>query len=284
MTPDIQHLRKWIGNTEHHADILTARLAIGLRSTLDNSGGLTEEGDVVPSTIHWCLAPQIETMSNLGTDGHPARGGFLPPVPLPRRMWAAGELVFHDRFRVGDRVTRESRIEDVTSKKGRSGVLCFVTVRHSLSTERGLAIEERHDIVYREAASGSDMPPPAQHAQTAPNPQWKIQIAPDPVLLFRYSALTFNGHRIHYDRDYCRTVEGYPGLIVHGPLQATMLVEFATSIRDKTTPKRFSFRSVGPLFDGGIVTLNASETGQGSLDMWISDADGRKSMVAEAFW
>jgi 3-methylfumaryl-CoA hydratase len=284
MTIDIQHLRKWVGNTERNTDVLTARLAAGLRTTLEYAGGFPEEGDVASSTIHWCLAPQIEAMSNLGPDGHPARGGFLPPVPLPRRMWAAGELVFHDQFCVGDCVVRESRIEDVTSKEGRSGALCFVTVRHSLSTERGLAIEERHDIVYREAASGLNAIAAAPQAQTAPKPQWKCQFLPDPVLLFRYSALTFNGHRIHYDRDYCRTVEGYPGLIVHGPLQATMLVEFATSIRDKRTPKRFTFRSVGPLFDGGVATLNASETERGSLDMWISDANGRKSMVAEAAW
>jgi 3-methylfumaryl-CoA hydratase len=161
--------------------------------------------------------------SEIGPDGHPKRGGFLPPVPLPRRMWAGSRLTFVQPVRVGDALTRESRILDVSGKEGRTGHLVFVTVRHDYSLASGLAITEEHDIVYR------DNPQPGQPApKPTPAPtdsQFSREIVPDPVLLFRYSALTFNGHRIHYDRSYVTEVEGYPGLIVHGPLIATLLLD-----------------------------------------------------------
>jgi 3-methylfumaryl-CoA hydratase len=271
---DIAHLRQWIGRTEETRDLVTSRLVRGLLATLDR------EDDAVPAAIHWCLAPAIARQSLLGPDGHPERGGFLPPVPLPRRMWAGGALEFHDALRIGDDVTRRSRIADVQAKQGRSGNLCFVTVEHDYATARGPALTERQDIVYREAESpthtdgGSEPPRPA--------PRWQRKLTADAVMLFRYSALTFNGHRIHYDRSYCRKVEAYPGLVVHGPLQATLLVEHAVAARG-ATPRRFDFRAVRPLFDGTEFSLNAAEDGDG-LSLWIADEAGRATMTATASW
>ncbi|MGC1561454.1 MAG: MaoC family dehydratase N-terminal domain-containing protein, partial [Bradyrhizobium sp.] len=196
---DLDHLRQWIGRSTQVSDTVTAQLTKGLRATLFLEIGEPKVGDAAPITVHWCLGQPVVAMSELGPDGHPARGGFLPPVPLPRRMWAGGELEFVGALRVGDEVTRTSRIADVTLKTGSTGTLCFVAVDHLIATSRGTAIRERQDIVYRNvspAASGSMKsvsPPAAQHRETH---------MADAVLLFRYSALTFNGHRIHYDRDY----------------------------------------------------------------------------------
>lgn len=201
---DIAHLRGWIGRTERAEDTLSPRLVTELRATLDKAASADRPE---PLTAHWCLAPPAAPMSGLGPDGHPARGSFLPPVPLPRRMWAGGALEFHDPVRVGDDVARESRIADVTMKHGGTGTLVFVTVEHRYSTSRGLAISERQDIVYRRAA----VPGATVSQPTAPSSpreaRWRREVRADPVLLFRYSALTFNGHRIHYDRFLRPTVE-----------------------------------------------------------------------------
>jgi 3-methylfumaryl-CoA hydratase len=280
---DAEFLRSWIGRTTSASDVITLRLAQELSATMDRDGPPPREGDVCPLAIHWCLAPPMVPQSRLGPDGHPARGDFLPPVPLPRRMWAAGRLEFYDALRVGDRVERHSKIADLNVKEGRSGRLCFVAVDHEISTPRGLALKERHDIVYRDAPSDN----PSQHTAPARGEspraaQWSEARIADAVVLFRYSALTFNGHRIHYDRQYVTEVEGYPGLIVHGPLQATLLVEFATSVR-RVGPRVFSFRALNPLFDGQDFTLNAAE-GEGGLDLWIAGPDGRTTMAGKAQW
>jgi 3-methylfumaryl-CoA hydratase len=280
---DAELLRSWIGRTTSARDVVTPRLAEELRVTLDRDGPPPAEGEPCPLAIHWCLAPPMVPQSRLGPDGHPARGDFLPPVPLPRRMWAAGRLEFFDALRVGDAVERHSRIADVSIKEGRSGRLCFVAVDHDISTRRGLALKERHDIVYRDAPSGN----PAQQAAPAPGEparkaQWSEVKSADAVMLFRYSALTFNGHRIHYDWRYATEVENYPGLIVHGPLQATLLIEFAAAIRS-AGPRVFSFRALNPLFDGQEFTLNAAES-DGALDLWITGPAGRTTMAGRAEW
>jgi 3-methylfumaryl-CoA hydratase len=274
---DIDTLRGWIGRTETTRDAVTCELVARFLATLDAVSVRLEPDDPAPLGIHWCLAPAVAPTSRLGPDGHPARGGFLPPVPLPRRMWAGGELVFERPLRIGETVRRTSRIEDVALKQGRSGPLCFVTMRHDIEADGAVAIRERQDIVYR----GMDANP----APSAPPPEaetWRRDVEASPVLLFRYSALTFNGHRIHYDRRYCLETEGYPGLVVHGPLQATLLLHLAAELRDGTTPARFTFRGVAPAFDG-VLKLNASETDAG-LRLWTSDADGRRCMEAEAQW
>jgi 3-methylfumaryl-CoA hydratase len=219
-------------------------------------------------------------MSELGPDGHPTRGGFLPPVPLPRRMWAGGELEFFDTLRVGDETTRTSRIADVTMKTGSSGVLCFVSVDHLVTTPRGTALRERQDIVYRDMSTA---PAPAKPPASPPAAQHQETHMADPVLLFRYSALTFNGHRIHYDRDYVTKVEGYPGLIFHGPMQAAFIVELAAKLRDGKAPKKFSYRGVQPLFEGSEFSVNANDTGSG-MELWTANSEGQPTMKGTATW
>lgn len=276
---DIDHLRQWIGRSEAATDIVTAQLVKGLRATLFQEVGDPRAGDAAPFTVHWCLAQPVFPMSMLGPEGHPTRGGFLPPVPLPRRMWAGGEIEFLQPLRVGDESTRTSRIADVQVKSGSTGTLCFVSVEHSISSPRGVAIRERQDIVYRELTSSAPAtakapPPKAQHRETHVS---------DPVLLFRYSALTFNGHRIHYDRDYVTEVEGYPGLIFHGPLQAALIIEMAAKLRSGNAPKTFTYRGLQPLFEGSEFSINANEIDAG-MELWTANADGQPTMKGTAVW
>ncbi|MBC7139580.1 MAG: MaoC family dehydratase N-terminal domain-containing protein [Defluviimonas sp.] len=275
---DLDHLRQWIGREERRSELVTEAMVERFKATFDQEGAVSA-GDPAPVMIHLCVAPPAAPTSSLGPDGHPARGGFLPPVPLPRRMWAGGALTFHDDIRVGERVSRSSVIRDVTAKQGRSGTLCFVTLDHRIESDGRLVIEERQDIVYR----GIDAPGAAGKAPEPAAPgAHRVTVAPSAALLFRYSALTFNGHRIHYDNPYARTEEGYPGLIVHGPLQATLLVHFAELLRGRR-PARFEFRSLSPLFDTGDFTLNAVEEGEG-LRLWTSYAEGPLAMEARAGW
>jgi 3-methylfumaryl-CoA hydratase len=278
---DLDHLRQWIGRTQEASDIVTAQLVKGLRATLFQEIGEPKDGDAAPFTTHWCLAQPVFPMSELGPDGHPARGGFLPPVPLPRRMWAGGEIEFLEPLRVGDEAKRTSRIADVTLKTGSTGALCFVAVEHQITTARGIAIRERQDIVYREmsttqpaSAKPASPPPAAKHRETHVS---------DAVLLFRYSALTFNGHRIHYDRDYVTRVEGYPGLIFHGPLQAALIVELAAKLRGGKPPKKFSYRGVQPLFEGSEFSVNANDNGE-AMELWTANAEKQPTMKATATW
>lgn len=278
---DIDHLRQWIGRSTEATDIVTAQLVMGLRATLFQDVGEPKTGDAAPFTVHWCLAQPVFPMSMLGPDGHPTRGGFLPPVPLPRRMWAGGEIEFLQPLRVGDESTRTSRIADVQVKTGSTGTLCFVSVEHSISSPRGIAIRERQDIVYRamtgSAPAGGKAPPPP------PKAQHRESHVSDPVLLFRYSALTFNGHRIHYDRDYVTKVEGYPGLIFHGPLQAALIIEMAARLRGGKAPKKFTYRGVQPLFEGSEFSINANETADG-MELWTANAEGQPTMKGTAMW
>ena len=280
-TLDLDHLRQWIGRSTQVSDTVTAQLTKGLRATLFLEIGEPKVGDAAPITVHWCLGQPVVAMSELGPDGHPARGGFLPPVPLPRRMWAGGELEFVDALRVGDEVTRTSRIADVTLKTGSTGALCFVAVDHLIATSRGNAIRERQDIVYRNVSPGA--PPSARPAAPPPAAQHRETHMADTVLLFRYSALTFNGHRIHYDRDYVTGVEGYPGLIFHGPMQAALMVEFAAKLRGGRVPKKFSYRGVQPLFEGSEFSVNANMTDAG-MELWTANSERQPTMKATAAW
>lgn len=244
----------WIGRQRTVEDVVSDRLVSEFRATLaphlDDRDSL-----IAPLLIHWCLGPEAQPIEDLGDDGHPKKGDFLPPVPLPRRMWAAGELAFHDDLRVGDVVRRVSTIQSVTPKAGRTGSLWFVGVGHTIETRRGTAIEEKQTIVYREATAGAVAP-------TAMERDILKGDAPvdfSTVRLFRYSALTFNGHRIHYDAPYAREVEGYSGLVVHGPLQATLLAHLAHSRRGHI--KTFSFRGVAPLIGPTQATMQITEEG-----------------------
>ncbi len=273
---DLPYLKGWIGKTRTVADTITPRLAASLAAILDEPVAFAE-GDAAPLGIQWCLAPDIAPMSGLGPDGHPARGGFLPPVPLPRRMWAGGRLHFHGEFRVGDRIERKSTVNAVEAKEGRSGALCFVTVAHEYHGVAGLVLSEEHDIVYREITPSVTPEPPS----TPLRGDIRAEIEANPVLLSRYSAVTFNGHRIHYDRDYTHDVELYPGLIVHGPLQATYLLRVARDAFGQI-PVRFEFRGRAPLFDGQAFSLNARHEGDGRLALWVANEDGVVTMEAAA--
>ena len=278
---ELAHLRGWIGRSERTEDLVSSELVRRFRATFDEAPGAPEVGQPAPLGVHWCLSPAVAPAGALGPDGHPARGGFLPPIPLPRRMWAGGALTLIDPLRVGDAVARTSRIADVQAKSGKSGLLCFVTVEHAYETARGPAIVERQDIVYREAETGGHVhapPPPPPPAPVGPGAR-REAFSTDPVLLFRYSALTFNGHRIHYDPDYARHEEGYPGLVVHGPLQATLMLRFAAEAMGQA-PARFGFRGLSPLIAGRPAFVNA--VGEGDLRLWIDDSDGRRSMSGEA--
>jgi 3-methylfumaryl-CoA hydratase len=278
---DLEALRTWIGRTQRSVDVVTSRLVASLRATL-NHGGVSYEADApsVPHCIHWCLAPELTPVAKLDKDGHGVRGEFLPPVPLQRRMWAGGDVVFHDSLRLGDEVERRAQVQDVRLRPGSTGTLCFVTVRHDLSTSRGLAVSERQDIVFRDQISNQVTG--RQISNEAPQWQWQRRVQCDPILLFRYSALTFNSHRIHYDADYCREQECYPGLLVQGPLQASLLLDFAASIRGQQSPRSFSFRSTAPLF-AGTAQLGASDAPTG-LQLAVTDEQGRQTMMASASW
>ena len=275
-------LKQWVGRSEARSDWISPNHVAALSATLDRDDAFPQEGEPVAPGFHWTLFPPLARQSELGPDGHPKKGGFLPPITLPRRMWAGGRLQFHQPLRVGEKVDRLSLIERVEEKSGKSGRLAFVTVRHVLSGGRGPAIEEEHDIVYREAPA-ADAPPPASAASVAAGP-WCRQIVPDDVLLFRYSALTFNGHRIHYDRRYVTGVEGYPGLIVHGPLIATLLLDLLRRQLPQATLARFSFKAHRPTFDISPFTVDGGPgDGPGHYRLWSTDNQGAMAMAAEAW-
>jgi 3-methylfumaryl-CoA hydratase len=254
-----------------------------LAATLDRDDPEPLPGSDVPPLWHWLFFTPLVRQSDLGPDGHAKRGGFLPPVPLPRRMWAGGRLEFNHPLQVGDEVTRASRVVAVDAKTGRSGALVFVTARHELTNARGLALTEEHDIVYRDAPlPGAPVPAP----QCAPADEtFAREIVPDPVLLFRYSALTFNGHRIHYDRSYVTEVEGYPGLVVHGPLIATLLLDLLRREQPHARVRRFSFTALRPVFDIHRFTLcgrHEADAGLRRALLWARDHEGFVAMRAQA--
>jgi 3-methylfumaryl-CoA hydratase len=277
---DLPHLRQWVGRVTEAEDIVTARLIDQYRATLDPH--LFGAAGDVPLALHWCLFWGSAGMAGLGEDGHPAKGVGLPPVPLPRRMWAGGKLEILFPLQPGDRVVRRSTIADVNLKSGQSGPLCFVTVAHEYVTDRGLAIRERQDIVYREAASG-----PAESAAPNAAPSrpfdlaWTIETTPP--LLLRYSALTFNAHRIHYDLPYATGVEFYPGLVVHGPLQASILLNLAAALAG-APPRSFTYRGIAPLIAGRGFDARAARSGPGSIECWSGDGGGQVTMKASADW
>ena len=283
MKTDLNHLREWIGRTETRSDLVTAAPMAALAATLDRADPLPVAGAPVPPLWHWLYFTSTAPQSEIGPDGHVKRGGFLPPVPLPRRMWAGGRLQFNAALEVGDAITRESRIADVTIKDGRSGRLVFVSVHHAIRNARGLALTEEHDIVYRNNPQADAPAPEPQPA--AQDEDFAREIVPDPVLLFRYSALTFNGHRIHYDRTYATEVERYPGLVVHGPLIATLLVDLARREMPHATMRRFFFKAVHPLFDiHRFSVCGRRERGVQAkqLALWARDHEGFLAMQASA--
>ena len=274
---DLALLQQWVGKTEVKQDVIQPAMAAALAATLDRARPAAD----LPPLWHWIYFWTVAAASEVGADGHPQRGGFLPPVPLPRRMWAGGRLLFTAPLAIGRPATRTSRILDVAAKSGATGQLAFVTVRHEIAQDGRIAVTEEHDIVYR----GLPQPGAAAVAgKLAPaDAAWSREIVPDPVLLFRYSALTFNGHRIHYDRSYVTGVEGYPGLIVHGPLIATLLLDLLHRNLPDATVTQFSFRAVGPIFDIEPFTVCGQPAEDGrSVRLWAKNSRGELAMQAEA--
>ncbi|HEY0959193.1 MAG TPA: MaoC family dehydratase N-terminal domain-containing protein [Novosphingobium sp.] len=265
----------WVGRKEELSDVLEPARSNALRAALGETTPLAA-GDEMPLLHHWLYFWNVQPPAGLGVDGHPAKGGFLPPVSLPRRMWAGGRLKFHKSLILGETVSKTSEILSVTAKSGKSGNLVFVTVQHTLSGANGLAITEEQDIVYREAAAAGSIKGPSAGIAPSVTP-WQREIEADPVLLFRYSALTMNGHRIHYDRPYAIDEEAYPALVVQGPLQATILADLAVKNLDKSIAT-FDFRGASPAFDGATLHVRGEPT-EGGASVW-TEQGGTKNMTA----
>jgi 3-methylfumaryl-CoA hydratase len=277
----MDELGAWIGRSETVHDTVGPTPVVALTATLDHPAGAVPAGTALPPLWHWLYFLPMHRQSEIAADGHARRGGFMPPVPLPRRMWAGSQFEFRTPIRVGDAVSRKSTIADVTVKSGRTGQLVFVKVRHELHCNGAAepALVEFHDIVYREAQRADDVAPPPLAAPAGA--QWQREITPDDVLLFRYSALTFNGHRIHYDRQYVTEVEGYPGLVVHGPLIATLLMDLLRRHLPDAEVATFRFKAVRPTFDLHPFKVCGSRDGD-TVRLWAQDHKGWLTMDAVA--
>ncbi|MEK9671816.1 MAG: MaoC family dehydratase N-terminal domain-containing protein [Rhodospirillaceae bacterium] len=279
---DIDHLRTWIGKTQEMPDLIGAFPMAALAATLDRDDPHPKPRDSLPPSAHWLYFLEAPRHSELAHDGHAKKGGFLPPVPLPRRMWAGGRIWFPGTLKVGDDATRVSTVKDVTFKEGKSGRLVFVLVEHRIQVDGKDQIVEEHDIVYRDEADPSAPPPKPQPAPEGA--VWSRRVLPDEAMLFRYSALIFNAHRIHYDREFTRDGEGYPNIIVHGPLIATLLMDLCRREAGDRKLTKFAYRAVRPSFlDGGAMTFaGRPEDGGAKAALWALDQDGWLAMQAEA--
>ncbi|MSO85564.1 MAG: acyl-CoA dehydrogenase [Rhodospirillales bacterium] len=281
MSLDIAHLKSWIGRHETVSDIVAPWPVAALAALLDRDDPYPTHDTHLPPGGHWLYFRPAGRQSEIGPDGHLRRGVFLPPVPLPRRMWAGGRLEFLRPIRIGDTVTRVSRIADVALKEGRAGPLAFVRVDHEISGSDGPALKEEHDIVYRDVPAPGSRPaaPPAAPEDAT----WRRAVTPDPVMLFRYSALTFNGHRIHYDQPYATRIEGYPGLVVHGPLIATLLMDLIRRERPEARMSRFAYRAASPLFDTAPFALEGKPATDGrTAKVWARGSGDALAMTGDA--
>jgi 3-methylfumaryl-CoA hydratase len=281
ISTNLDEMKQWLGKVERTADEISLFPLRALAATLDCGNPPFERGDSIPPCAHWLYFLPQHRLSDVGPDGHARRGGFLPPVPLPRRMWAGSRIEFLQPLRAGESVANTSRIVDLSCKEGRSGPLVFVRVRHEIENSTGLAVIEEQDIVYRDQPKAADVPaasPPVSHCC-----EWTRQIQPDALLLFRFSALTFNGHRIHYDRPYATGAEGYPGLVVHSPLTATLLLDLLRRHLPHAELSHFSFRAVKPLFDTAPFLIRGGR-GEDSktVHLWAQHQDGALAMAATA--
>lgn len=269
-------MAEWVGRTRQTEDWIAPFQAAGMAATFDYAAP-PGEGEALPPGWHWIYFADTVRESGLSADGHEERGDFLPPIDLPRRMWAGNRLLFHKPLRLGEKVRRESEVVSIEQKDGRQGRLAFVTVHHRYSGAGGLAMEEWHDIVYRAPPSGDTAPPAPQSAPMAA--EWRRELTPDEVMLFRYSAVTFNGHRIHYDYPYVTAAEGYDGLIVHGPLTATLLLDLIAREQPKATIREVRFRAMRPVYAGRRLTVEAAPS-NGGIEAWALDADNAVAMRA----
>ena len=276
---DIDHLRKWIGKIDNVTDYVTPIVEQRYRATLNMDIGNPKDGDPVTSGLHWMLGWNLVKNDELGVDSHPALGEFLPPVPLPRRMWAGSEIKVLKPIRVGDKVIKQSTVVDIQVKEGRTGLLCFVTAEYNFLVNDEVTINEKHNIVYRDiskSGGGSgyskDIPEKADLSE---------KIFMHPTILFRYSAIGFVGHRIHYDHPYTVNEENYPGLIVHGPLQATYLLRAAEKLMGKPV-KSFTHKVMAPVFANSEYIVGVDKMDDGSVSCWGATKEFGVTMRAEA--
>lgn len=271
----------WVGRVEERYDRIDPTPVLAMARTLDDRDFMVKEGESLPELWHWLYFLPTVAQSDIGADGHPKKGGFLPPIALERRMWASSRLTFHQDLIVGKKIRKTSEILKVSEKQGKTGSMVFVTVQHSTYSEKGLAITEEQDIVYLPMPKIFTRPPPNYVPETL---QWREDYSVDPVLLFRFSALTFNAHRIHYDRNYVTEVEKYPGLVVHGPLQALLLMESAKKHNPGRKPASYSFRAVRPLFDFDRIAVCGQLKSDGSHHLYTVNGDSQIAMQAEIVW
>ncbi len=277
----LEKLKDWIGRTQSMEDLAAPFPVRALSATFDEKDPDPANGDALPPLWHWLYFLEIAPQSKIGPDGHAERGDFLPPVPLPRRMWAGSRFSFDgEPIRVGETIQRLSEIKSVEPKSGSTGSMVFVTVQHTISGPRGVSFVEQHDIVYREAAKPGEAPKPPKPAPTEAT--WTREILADPVLLFRFSALTFNGHRIHYDQPYVTGTEGYPGLIVHGPLMGMLQIELARRSNAGKVVRSFEFRALSPVFGGATLRVQGRREQDGSVTTWIADSNGGLAQQGKA--
>lgn len=276
MTPeDLALARTWIGRSETSEDIVAPHLVARFHATLDPFLAPMKSNEA-PLGVHWCLAVETAGMDRVDVDGHPKRGAFLPPCPLPKRMAAGGELTLLSPIRIGGAIRRVSTIEDVTLREGKTGQLCFVNVRHDIACDGADAVIEKQTVVFRDAGSSA-----AAAGKAEEEPADIVDaVSATPALLFRFSAVTFNTHRIHYDRAYAANEEGYPGLVVHGPLQAALLLNLAAKLMG-AAPGRFEFRAQAPIFEGPF-EIAGRKTGQGAAT-WTRTQNGRAMSAAASF-
>ena len=275
--------RDWIGRVEERSGALPPELALLMAGALGHPASApvaTHDGAPMPPLWHWAAFPEVAPLDGLGPDGHPRLGGFLPPMPFPRRMWAGGRVIFDGTLAVGERLHRRSQILNVAFKTGATGDMAFVTVLHEVTGTRGGRLREEQDLVY--------LPMPERFSPPRPVPAPDAPLFAEPVLmgpvrLFRYSAATMNGHRIHYDRSYAREVEKYPELVVHGPMQATLLIEAGCRHAGRA-PLRFSYRGVHPMFDTAPLRLMGSRAGTGAMDLCTVAEAGHQGMQARLEW
>jgi 3-methylfumaryl-CoA hydratase len=270
----------WIGRAQEQADDLTPALVRRFRATFDHA----DDDAGVPQGMHWCLCTPEASTATLGVDGHPQKGGFMPPIPQPRRMWASSAVTFHAALSSGAKITRRTTIAAMAEKMGSTGPLLFVTLDHYTFADGVMAVSDRQSLVYRDAPPQGAMPtPPLPPTPTsADTASWPVErvITPSEALLFRYSALTFNSHRIHYDAPYAIADEGYRGLVVHGPLTATLLLDLAARTYGPNCLASFSMRGQSPAIVGEPLHLQL-RADDSALTFQASDATGRVIMRAD---
>ena len=279
MQIDVNDYEEWVGKTLESRDELSLSPLNRMAATLETQFREFSLGDDIPPLWHWLYFLESTPKSMLAEDGHAKKGGFLPPITLPRRMWAGSRLIFKKNLKAGEKVSRISRIKDISVKQGKTGTLVFVKVSHEISANTSLALSEEHNIVFREKSNPTSVALATQKSTIKPD--FSETFKPDPIILFRYSALTFNGHRIHYDRDYVTNTEGYPGLLVHGPLLATLLIENFRKHHSNLKIINFEFKALHPVFDLNpfkICSTNPNNDNKASL--WIEDHEGNLCMLA----